>query len=64
MGAVPKVRISKRRKNNRRAHHGLKAPTLSVCPKCKQPKRPHFKCQECGFYGELESEKTTKKSKK
>jgi large subunit ribosomal protein L32 len=51
MGAVPKVRISKARKNRRRAHDGLSAPALAICQKCGQTKRPHFKCPHCGNYG-------------
>jgi len=28
----------------------LKVEGLSVCPNCKEPKRPHRICQSCGFY--------------
>ncbi len=51
MGALPKRRISKGRRNRRRAQDGLSAPALAVCPKCKKAKRPHFVCQYCGYYG-------------
>jgi large subunit ribosomal protein L32 len=66
MGAVPKRRISKARKNRRRAHHALKEPEVVLCPKCNQPKRPHFRCEYCGFYGKVEKAKakTTKSTKK
>jgi large subunit ribosomal protein L32 len=53
MGALPKRRISKRRKGNRRSHYALANPAMSVCPKCGKVKRPHFKCAYCGFYGEF-----------
>ncbi len=51
MGALPKRKISKGRKNRRRAQDGLAKPALSVCPKCGKPKRPHFVCSYCGHYG-------------
>ena len=60
MGAVPKRKISKGRKNRRRANDGLKEPAVSVCPKCKKPKRPHFKCENCGFYGPEEKKSSAK----
>jgi len=52
MGAVPKRKISKRRKNQRRAHHALKTPEVVTCPKCNSPRRPHFACEVCGYYGD------------
>jgi large subunit ribosomal protein L32 len=67
MAAVPKRRNSKGRKNRRRAQHGLAAPSLSICPKCGKPKRPHFVCSYCGYYGEtpkVEAKKETKAPKK
>jgi large subunit ribosomal protein L32 len=50
MGAVPKSRISKGRRNRRRAHHALKLKTLIVCPNCRQKKLPHRVCVACGTY--------------
>lgn len=47
---VPKRRTSKSKQNKRRAHHRLKAPTLSPCPECGEPKLPHKVCPHCGFY--------------
>lgn len=64
MGALPKRRISKARKGNRRAHNALAVPALSVCPKCGKAKRPHFKCAYCGFYGEYTRKATTEKAVK
>lgn len=61
MGAVPKRKISKGRKNRRRLGDVLKEPAMSKCPKCGETKRPHFMCQNCGYYGEGES-KTEKKA--
>lgn len=58
MGALPKRRISKARKGNRRAHNALPTPALSTCPKCGKAKRPYFKCTYCGFYGEFKRKAT------
>lgn len=52
MGALPKRKISKGRKNRRRANDSLKAPQMSKCPKCGKTKRPHFVCEFCGYYGD------------
>jgi large subunit ribosomal protein L32 len=60
MGAVPKRKISKARKNRRRAHDSLNKPALATCPKCGQSKRPHFKCPNCGHYGEVEKAQSSK----
>ncbi|MBV9523461.1 MAG: 50S ribosomal protein L32 [Alphaproteobacteria bacterium] len=48
--AVPKKKVSKSRRNMRRAHHAL-APINSVeCPNCGESKRPHHLCAACGYY--------------
>lgn len=60
MGALPKRKISKGRKNRRRAHNALVETNLSICPKCGNSKRPHFECTFCGYYGDG---KDLKKSK-
>ena len=46
--AVPKKKTSKSRKNMRRAHDFLTAPTVATCPQCKAPKLPHRACPSCG----------------
>jgi|APSaa5957512622_1039677.scaffolds.fasta_scaffold238620_2 large subunit ribosomal protein L32 len=48
--AVPKQRSSKARGRKRRTHYKTCAPTVTVCPKCQEPKRPHSVCPECGDY--------------
>jgi large subunit ribosomal protein L32 len=48
--AVPKKRKSKSRTRMGRAHHALKAPNLSPCPQCGEPKTPHRVCASCGHY--------------
>jgi len=46
----PKHKISKARRDKRRAHHSLPVPSLSVCPQCREPKLPHRVCLNCGTY--------------
>ena len=46
----PKRRHSKARRNKRRSHDALKAPNLSACPQCGDPKEPHRVCPSCGHY--------------
>lgn len=48
--SVQKKRISKRRTRNRRSHHALSTPNVTVCPQCKNPVRPHYACPSCGYY--------------
>ncbi|MFA5594647.1 MAG: 50S ribosomal protein L32 [Trueperaceae bacterium] len=47
---VPKKRTSRARRDSRRAHDALQAPTLVACPQCKSMKPPHVVCPECGTY--------------
>ena len=35
---------------NRRSHHALKEPRLSLCPDCKAPHKRHSVCGACGRY--------------
>jgi len=48
--AVPKKKTSKARRDKRRATHGIAAPSLSECPQCHHPVRPHHVCGNCGHY--------------
>lgn len=50
MGALPKRKISKQRKNNRRSHHALTKPNLVECSECKSLRLPHHVCANCGTY--------------
>ncbi|MFA5633602.1 MAG: 50S ribosomal protein L32 [Candidatus Dojkabacteria bacterium] len=54
MGALPKRKISKGRKNRRRAHNAIKITGASKCPKCGNVKRSHFECSYCGYYNKQE----------
>ena len=48
--AVPKSKISKSRRNMRRAHDGLSSIVLIECSNCGEMKRPHHVCDSCGYY--------------
>ncbi|HEY32090.1 MAG TPA: 50S ribosomal protein L32 [Dehalococcoidia bacterium] len=50
MGALPKRKTAKARKNKRRSHHAWSEPTLVECPQCHSPKLPHRVCPTCGSY--------------
>ena len=50
MPPLPKKKHSKARVGGRRAHFGLRAPTLSECPQCHKSKLPHRACLACGYY--------------
>lgn len=52
--AVPKSKISKSRRNMRRAHDALKASAYNECPNCGELKRPHHVCGACGHYDDRE----------
>ena len=49
--AVPKRRTSKAKKSSRKsANMKMKAPGLSICPQCHEPKLPHRVCPNCNYY--------------
>lgn len=50
MGAVPKTKVSRHRRGNRRRHQRLDAPTLVTCPQCRELMRAHRVCKTCGTY--------------
>lgn len=47
---VIRMRHTRSHTANRRSHHGLKAPALSLCKNCGAQHRPHHMCLECGHY--------------
>lgn len=47
---VNRMRHTRAHTKNRRSHHALKSPTLSVCSNCGDYHRPHHMCLSCGFY--------------
>ena len=48
--AVPKGKISKQRRDKRRANWKLSAPGIAACPQCKKMKLTHRVCKFCGYY--------------
>lgn len=44
------MRHTRAHSKNRRSHHALKAPELSVCAHCQKEHRPHHMCLHCGYY--------------
>jgi len=44
------MRVTKGHRNNRRSHHALKAPRLSICSNCGAYHQRHRVCLECGYY--------------
>ena len=65
---VPKQKHTKSRRDKRRANIFIKAPVLTVCPKCGQSVLPHTVCLNCGYYKGAEVidvlKKLTKKERK
>ncbi len=48
---VPKKRVSRARRDKRRANHDkMKAPATATCPKCGAAREPYAMCPSCGFY--------------
>jgi large subunit ribosomal protein L32 len=54
MGPLPKRKLSKRRKYNRRNHDKLTLNHLVLCPQCNKYKQAHRVCPECGYYGDTQ----------
>ncbi len=50
MGALPKRKVSRHRRGNRRSHHALRIRQLILCPNCSEPTLPHTVCPSCGTY--------------
>lgn len=50
MGALPKRKISKARRDRRRTHDSLTRPQLVDCSNCGERKLPHVMCPSCGTY--------------
>ena len=46
----PKRKISKARRDSRRANWKLDKPAVVECPHCHEMKLPHRVCKNCGYY--------------
>lgn len=52
MGPLPKRKISRTRRNKRRAHDALTLRHLIRCEECGEYKPAHHVCPNCGMYKE------------
>ncbi|WP_039019684.1 50S ribosomal protein L32 [Halocynthiibacter namhaensis] len=52
--AVPKSKITRSRRGQRRSHDSLVAGNPAECPNCGELKRPHHVCASCGQYDDRE----------
>ena len=52
--AVPQNRVTRSRRNMRRAHDALVAGNPNECSNCGELKRPHHVCPSCGHYADRE----------
>ncbi len=52
--AVPQNRVTRSRRDMRRAHDALVAANPAECPNCGELKRPHHVCPSCGHYAARE----------
>jgi large subunit ribosomal protein L32 len=50
MAPLPKRKISKGRRDRRRAHDALKTRNLTQCTNCGESRLPHHVCPHCGYY--------------
>ena len=48
--AVPKSKITRSRRGNRRSHDSLVAGNPNECANCGELNRPHHVCSACGHY--------------
>ena len=47
---LPSKKRTKQSGLDRASHFALKEKTLTSCPKCKKPVKPHYACKGCGTY--------------
>ena len=64
MPPLPKRKISKGRRDRRRAHDALQSRNLVVCSNCGSMRLPHVVCPSCGFYNSREVIEIKKEKKK
>ena len=50
MGPLPKRKLSKGRRDRRRAHDSLQTPNLVQCSNCGEMRLQHTVCPSCGQY--------------
>jgi large subunit ribosomal protein L32 len=55
MGALPKRKVSRVRRDRRRAHYlRLKMPHMVPCPRCNALHLAHHVCPNCGTYNGIQ----------
>ena len=52
--AVPKRKVSKSRRDKRKANWKVSVPSLVECPHCHERKIAHQVCKNCGYYDGVE----------
>ncbi|MDP6951330.1 MAG: 50S ribosomal protein L32 [Alphaproteobacteria bacterium] len=52
--AVPRKKVTRSKRDQRRAHDSLVKTQSGECPNCGELKLPHHVCKACGHYGERE----------
>jgi len=50
MGALPKRKLSSRRRGNRRSQWNAVVLQLVSCQRCRAPHPSHHACPRCGYY--------------
>ena len=50
MVPLPKRKLSKGRRDRRRAHDALQVNNLVQCSNCGEMRLPHTVCPNCGYY--------------
>ena len=50
MSICPKGKVSKARRNSRKANWKVSTPSLVECPHCHELQTPHMVCKKCGYY--------------
>ena len=48
--AVPKRKVTKSRRDQRRAHDSIKSQSYHECSECGEVKQKHHICASCGHY--------------
>ena len=48
--AVPKRKVSKSRRDKRKANWKISVPSIVECPHCHERKIAHQVCKNCGYY--------------
>lgn len=64
MVPLPKRKLSKGRRDRRRAHDALTATGLTQCTNCGEMRLPHTVCPSCGQYHGREVLSVEKSEKK